>query len=288
VTANYIFGNGAGLTGVSAESSNYSSLAGTASSAAYATLAGSATTAATANYATLSGQATNAATADYATLAGTASSAATVADASITAAKFVTGAVTSGAIANNTITASKMGTGSVTSDAILDGTITGADLNTAINISTTGIITADSFKGGNVYVPSGKNAYLSNDTTSGSSAITVPMIAAGSISAGDVVIIDSTASNQVKRTTNPADQGVAGFATNNVTVGQTVYVAVAGKVTNAKTENIGNIVRGDYLETTGVNGAVRRVDKKLTVGATVGIALTDESGSQVSVLIQIF
>jgi hypothetical protein len=35
-----------------------------------------------------------------------------------------------------------MGNGSVTSDAILDGTIDGADLNGAINISTTGYVTA--------------------------------------------------------------------------------------------------------------------------------------------------
>ncbi|MFC1767140.1 hypothetical protein ACFLZ2_01115, partial [Candidatus Margulisiibacteriota bacterium] len=207
---------------------------------------------------------------------------------SVTAAAIATGAVGADEIADGSITAADMGTDSVTSGAIADGTIVGGDLATNISISTTGIVTASAIYGSNVYIPAGGNAYLSSGSTSGMSALVVPMVAAGSITAGDVVIYDTTADNQVKTTVSAADQAVMGFAVNSATAGNPVYVAVSGRVTNAKTKGTDGIVKGDYLETTDLAGAVRPVSPKLTVGSTVGIALTDEGGGTVTVWIHKF
>jgi len=76
----------------------------------------------------------NAATATYATTAGIAND---VIDNIITTAKIVDGAVTN----------AKLATDAVTTDKIADGTIVGADLDPAINIATTGTVTASNFVG---------------------------------------------------------------------------------------------------------------------------------------------
>jgi hypothetical protein len=177
--------------------------------------------------------------------------------------------------------------GNASSAAYSTLTGTASTLATTGNISTTGYISAGSISGGNVYVPSGYDLYLSN-TTSGDGTAVVPMICAAAIGAGDVVVYDPAGDNQVKRTTNSADQDVIGFALNTTSgAGQTVYVAVAGRVVGAKA--VGSVTRGDYLETSAPLGSVRAVGSCFTNGATIGMALTSApGGGSISVIVKKF
>jgi hypothetical protein len=291
-TTGKYFGNGSGLTGVTATTANY------------ATLAGTATTAASADFATLSGTSSacsgNADTANYAVLAETATSA-SYADlsgtSSYTAYATLAGSATTAAFANYAILAGTATTAASADFAALSGTAsyaalsgnatTAANVSNTINISTSGYITAETFNGGDVIIPSGKNVYLSDSSTSGNGTITIPMIAASAIAAGDVVVYDPSADNQVKTTTTTAEQTVMGFATNTTSApGQTIYVAVTGRVTNAKAN--GTILRGNPVETDITPGYIHAVPGALTVGASVGIALTNDSGGTVTVWIHKF
>jgi hypothetical protein len=177
----------------------------------------------------------------------------------------------------------KVGVGAV--DPGANGLSVAGTLKVGGGLATTGVVTFE----GSTYIKSGKNLSL-GDTTSGASMLVVPFAFSGTVVAGDVVVMTTTA-NTVSRTTQVAakDPNVIGFAQR--VEGTTVFVAVAGRIINAVADNA--ITAGDAVCTSGTGstylGSVHGYNSFQT-GKMIGIAVTSQAtpGLTVSVLIQRF
>jgi len=247
ITAEAFYGSGAGLTGIVATTANYATLAGSATSAAsavtantanYAVLSGTATTAATANianYAAVAGTATTAATAtiadtaNYATLAGSATSAASAVTANTANYAVLSGTATTAATTNIANYAAVAGTATTAATATIADTANYATLAgsaTSAASATTANYSALSGTATSAATAVDFSGTLSGDITGtqGATAITTSAVTADKLASNAAVL--SFASLEAARLTGNIDikSGTNIFISQD---GQTIEVSSA-------------------------------------------------------------